>query len=68
MVSVLTVVVWWGQLLIARTWWQDNSLGEWKAFVVDLQQTLSEIAKTTVEWKKCGAPEGVKKKSKHAKV
>lgn len=68
MVSVMTLTVWWGQSLAARTRWQDDSSGEWKAFVVDVQKTLSEIAKTTIKGKKRGAPEGVEKQSKRAKV
>ena len=67
-VSVLTMVVWWGQSLAAHTQWQDDSNGEWKAFIIDIQRTLLEIAKTTIEQKKCGAPGGIQKKSKHMKV
>ena len=68
MVSVLTMAVWWGQSLVARTRWQDDSTGEWKAFIIDVQRTLSEIAKTTIERKKRGAPGGIPKKSKCTKV
>jgi len=68
MVSVLTMAVWWGQSLAARTRWQDDSSGEWKAFIIDVQRTLLEIAKTTIERKKRGAPKGVDKKSKRTKV
>ena len=49
MVSVLTMAVWWGQSLAAHTWWQDDSSGEWKVFIIDVEQTLSEIAKMTIE-------------------
>src|ERR1700735_2088135 len=70
MVSVLTLMVWWGQSLMARTRWQDDSSEKWKEFIVDVRLTLLEIAKTTVERKKRGAPDGIKieKKSKRAKV
>ena len=68
MVSVLTMAVWWGQSLAARTRWQDDSSGEWKVFIIDVQRTLSEIAKTTIERKKRGAPGGIEKKSKRTKV
>jgi len=68
MVSVLTMAVWWGQSLAARSRWQDDSTGEWKAFIIDVQRTLSEIAKTTIERKKRGAPGGIQKKSKRTKV
>ena len=68
MVSVLTMAVWWGQSLVAHTQWQDDSTGEWKAFIIDVQRTLLEIAKMTIEPKKCGAPGGIQKKSKCTKV
>jgi hypothetical protein len=68
MVSVLTMAVWWGQSLAARTRWQDDSSGEWKVFIIDVERTLSEIAKTTIERKKRGAPGGIEKKSKRTKV
>ena len=68
MVSVLTMAVWWGQSLVARTRWQDDSSGEWKLFIIDIQRTLSEIAKMTIEGKKCGAPGRIEKTSKRTKV
>lgn len=68
MVSVMTLAVWWGQSLSARTRWQDDSSENWKEFIMDVQKTISEIARTTIERKKRGAPGGAGNKSKRAKV
>ena len=40
LISLLTLSVWWGQALLARTQWQDDSSDQWVAFKADLRLSL----------------------------
>ena len=43
LVSVLTLIVWWGQSLTARTCWQDDSSALWKQAVHDIMEVLHQV-------------------------
>jgi len=44
LVTVVTLLWWWGVALPSHTEWQDNSTGLWKDVVVDVTQTLAAIS------------------------
>ncbi|KAF8068719.1 hypothetical protein FPV67DRAFT_1448607 [Lyophyllum atratum] len=43
LVSVLTVLVWWGQCLKSGSQWQENSEPYWRACVDDVHQCLGKL-------------------------
>lgn len=66
LVSVLTMLSWWGKGLSRQTQWQDDSSADWKATVVDVSGCLRSIsASVSVTTKKrkveTGKKEGAKR-------
>lgn len=47
LVSVMTLVVWWGQALADRTEFQDDSTAEWMNMVIDIKECMHAIKTTT---------------------
>ena len=43
LVSVLTLIVWWGQSLTGRTCWQDDSSSLWQQVVHDITEVLQQV-------------------------
>lgn len=46
-VSVLTLLVWWGQAIQDRTQYQTDSSAEWRAIILDVTACMSSILATT---------------------
>lgn len=43
LISLLTLSAWWGQAMLARTQWQDDSSELWVAFKADLRLSLQAM-------------------------
>jgi hypothetical protein len=43
LVTVMTLLFWWGSSLKARSRWQDDSCASWKEAVDDVAQTLQAL-------------------------
>jgi hypothetical protein len=46
-ISILTLLVWWGQCCIAQTRWEESTESLWKAVVLDVTKSLEMIASKT---------------------
>lgn len=47
LVSVLTLLVWWGQAIQDRSQYQDDSSVQWRETILDVKACLSSILATT---------------------
>ncbi|KAF8069151.1 hypothetical protein FPV67DRAFT_1669174 [Lyophyllum atratum] len=64
-VSVLTVLVWWGQCLRTGSQWQENSEPYWRACVNDVHQCLGKLMPSVSGQKRTrGAKDGASGSSK----
>jgi hypothetical protein len=65
LVSVVTLLVWWGQALSSRRDFQEDSSADWKAVVVDatkcFEHMIMEQEMSTVRNKRKGEPMGKEK-------
>jgi len=64
LVSVMTLLVWWGQILESRTCWQQDSSQLWAAMVTDVSavlQILKAIGRPTKRKAGGGDKENAKK-------
>lgn len=52
LVSVMTLLVWWGQALLDRTQYQTDSSVEWRRMVFDVKACFTAISSTTKMGKK----------------
>ncbi len=52
LVSVMTLMTWWGQALLDRTQYQMDSTSEWRQMVADIKACMIAIASTTDTTKK----------------
>jgi hypothetical protein len=43
-VSILTLLVWWGQCCVAQTRWEESTESLWKAVILDVTKSLEMIA------------------------
>ena len=48
LVSIMTLLVWWGQAILDRTQYQKDSSTEWREIVRDVKACFSSILTTTV--------------------
>lgn len=49
MVSLLTLMVWWGRALRNRTTYQQDSSAKWKATVLDITDVLQKLASLSTQ-------------------
>lgn len=47
LVSILTLLVWWGRALLDRSQYQDDSSASWREMVLDVKACMSSILATT---------------------
>ena len=47
LISVMTLLVWWGQALLDRTQFQDDSSTQWRETVIDVKACMTSILATT---------------------
>src|SRR5258707_8648717 len=47
LLSVMTLLCWWGRLLSTKTVWQEDSSSLWKAVVDDVIHTLQALKETS---------------------
>lgn len=67
LVSVMTLLVWWGQALLDRTQYQTDSSVEWRKMVIDVNTCLASILATTDERAGVKKRKAVQEKGKNSK-
>lgn len=64
LISVLTLVAWWGQALLDRNKYQDDSTTKWNQLVVDVKDCIHAISAATIITNKRKATAGKENASK----
>lgn len=47
LISLLTLLAWWGRAILDRSQYQDDSNAEWRRIVLDVKACMSSILATT---------------------